>query len=322
MNLNQLRFVREVVRQKLNLSVAAQTLFTSQPGVSKSIIELEDELGIEIFVRHGKRIKALTESGRAMLPIIERLLLESENLKRVGKEFASQNNGNLTIATTHTQARYTLPRVVQEFKQLYPDVRLSLLQGSPMQLGEMVLREQADVAVATEAIATIPGLVSVPCFQWEHAVIVPDSHPLLKTVGGKALTLAQLARYPLVTYVAAFAGRSHVDEAFARRGIVPDIVLEAIDADVIKTYVEAGLGVGIVAAIAYDRDRDRGLSAIPAGHLFGRNVTHLAVKRGAYLRGFVYRFIELVAPGIDREMIDRLLSGAQGAADEGAGYQL
>jgi LysR family cys regulon transcriptional activator len=322
MNLNQLRFVREVVRQKLNLSVAAQTLFTSQPGVSKAIIELEDELGIQIFVRHGKRIKALTESGRAMLPIIERLLLEAENLRRVGAEFASQETGNLTLATTHTQARYTLPRVVQEFKRRYPDVRLSLLQGSPLQLAEMVLRDQADVAVATEAIATIPGLVSVPCFQWEHALVVPHGHPLLEAAGDSAVTLAQLARYPLVTYVSAFAGRTHIDEAFAKREIVPDIVLEAIDADVIKTYVEAGFGVGIVAAIAYDAERDRGLAAIPAGHLFGRNVTHLAVKRGAYLRGFVYSFIELVAPGIDRAMVDKLLGGAHVGAEEASGYQL
>ncbi len=320
MNLNQLRFVREVVRQHFNLSVAAQTLFTSQPGVSKGIIELEAELGIEIFVRHGKRIKNLTESGQAMLPIIERLLQEAENLKRVGQEFVAQDSGNLIIATTHTQARYTLPRVVQEFKQRYPQVRLSLLQGSPMQLAEMVLREQADIAVATEAIAEVEGLLSVPCFQWEHAVIVPQSHPLLKTVGNKPLTLPQLARYSLVTYDGAFAGRKHIDEAFARREIVPDIVLEAIDADVIKTYVEAGLGVGIIAAIAYDAERDKALCAIPAGHLFGRNTTHLAIKKGSYLRDYVYRFIQLLAPGFDREMMDRLLKQGSGATE--SSYQL
>jgi LysR family cys regulon transcriptional activator len=310
-NLNQLRFVREAVRQNFNLSAAALALFTSQPGVSKAIIELEEELGIEIFVRHGKRIKSLTEPGRVVLPIIERLLSESENLRKVGQEFTARDTGNLTVATTHTQARYTLPRVIHEFRARFPGVRLSLLQGSPPHLAEMVLRGEADIAVATESIADVEGLVSVPCFEWEHAVIVPPDHPLLESVtrGPATLTIEHIARYPLVTYESAFAGRRRIDEAFKKRGIVPDIVLEAIDADVIKTYVEAGLGVGIVAAIALDPTRDLGLRSIAAGHLFGRNTTRLAVRRGMYLRGYVYAFIELLAPGIDRAMTERLLFG-------------
>lgn len=318
MNLNQLRFVRETVRQNFNLSTAAQRLFTSQPGVSKGIIELESELGIEIFVRHGKRIKALTEPGRAVLPIIERLLNEVDNLKRVGTEFSTQDHGALVVATTHTQARYTLPRVVAQFKRQYPDVRLSLLQGSPGQIAEMVLHGDADVAVATEAIAEVEGLVSVPCFSWEHAVVVPHGHQLLSEVGNRLITLELLARYPLVTYDSAFAGRARIDSAFTQRHIQPDIVLEAIDADVIKTYVEGGMGVGILAAIAYDARRDPALASLPAGHLFGRNVTHLAVQKGAWLRGFVFSFIELLAPEYNRALMERLLAGTAGEA----GWQL
>jgi LysR family transcriptional regulator, cys regulon transcriptional activator len=320
MNFNQLRFVRETVRRKFNLTLAAEALHTSQPGVSKAILEFEEELGFPIFVRHGRRLTALTEPGRAILPVIERLLLEAENLKRVGKDFAAQEEGDLTIATTHTQARYTLPRIVQAFRSAHPGVRVALLQGSPKQLAEMVLRDEADVAIATESIADIDGLVSVPCFTWQHVAIVPPGHPLLAQTKGKPLTLEVLARFPLVTYDAAFAGRRRIDEAFAARRLTPDVVLAAIDADVIKTYVEAGLGVGIVANVAYDAERDAGLVALPAGHLFGSQVTHLAIKRGATLRAFVHHFVELVAPAVDRAMIERLLRGEGG--DEGGDYQL
>ncbi len=320
MNFNQLRFVRETVRRNFNLTLAAHALHTSQPGVSKAILEFEEELGFPIFVRHGRRLTSLTEPGRAVLPIIERLLLEAENLKRTGQDFATQEQGNLTIATTHTQARYTLPRVVQAFRAAHPTVHLSLLQGSPRQLAEMVLRDEADVAIATEAIAEVDGLVSLPCFTWTHVAIVPVDHPLLAQTKGKPVSLDQLAAYPLVTYDAAFAGRTKIDEAFALRKLAPDIVLAAIDADVIKTYVEAGLGVGLVADIAYDPQRDAGLVAIPAGHLFGAQVTHLAIKRDATLRGYVYDFIERVAPEVDRAMIERLVRGE--AHDAGGDYQL
>jgi len=306
MNLHQFRFVREAVRQNFNLTEAAKALFTSQPGVSKAIIELEEELGIDIFSRHGKRIRGLTEPGRQVLKSVEVILQEVEGLKRIGKEFAAQDSGSFTIATTHTQARYSLPAVVQQFSQKFPKVRLSLLQGNPKQVAEMVLNNQADLAIATEAIAEIDGLVSLPCFQWEHMVVVPPEHALLKS---PSLTLEDIAAYPLVTYDAAFAGRNRIDQAFARRQLKPDVVLEAIDADVIKTYVELGMGVGIIAGLAFNATRDPNLRAIPAGHLFGMNLSRIALKEGAYLRGYVYTFIELLSPTLSRKMVERALAG-------------
>ncbi len=306
MNLHQFRFVREAVRQNFNLTEAAKALFTSQPGVSKAIIELEEELGIDIFTRHGKRIRGLTEPGRQVLRSVETILQEVEGLKRIGKEFAAQDSGSFTIATTHTQARYSLPPVVQSFSQKFPKVRLSLLQGNPRQVADMVLHNQADLAIATEAIAEVDGLVSLPCFQWEHMVVVPHDHPLTKLA---TLSLEDIAAYPLITYDAAFAGRNKIDLAFTRRGLKPDVVLEAIDADVIKTYVELGMGVGIIAGLAYSASRDTGLAAIPAGHLFGMNVSRIALKEGAYLRGYVYTFIELMAPNLSRKLVEQVLAG-------------
>ena len=306
MNLHQFRFVREAVRQNFNLTDAAKALFTSQPGVSKAIIELEEELGIDIFSRHGKRIRGLTEPGRQVLKSVELILQEVEGLKRIGKEFAAQDSGSLTIATTHTQARYSLPSVVQQFSQKFPKVRLSLLQGNPKQVAEMVTNNLADVAIATEAIAEVDGLVSLPCFQWEHMVITPTDHPLLKL---KSINLEDIAAYPLITYDAAFAGRNKIDQAFARRALKPDVVLEAIDADVIKTYVELGMGIGIIAGLAYNATRDVNLKAIPAGHLFGMNLSRVALKEGAYLRSYVYTFIELLAPSLTRKMVENALSG-------------
>jgi LysR family cys regulon transcriptional activator len=306
MNLHQLRFVREAVRQNFNLTEAAKALYTSQPGVSKAIIELEEELGVDIFTRHGKRIRGLTEPGRAVLSSVELIMQEIDSLKSIGKEFAAQDSGSFTIATTHTQARYALPKVVQAFSQKFPKVRLSLLQGNPKQVAEMVLKDQADVAIATEGIASIDGLVSIPCYQWEHVLVVPPEHPLLKA---KVITLEEIAAYPLITYDGAFTGRTKIDQAFGLRGLKPDILLEAIDADVIKTYVELGLGVGIIAGMAYDAERDRNLRAVSVGHLFGSNVSRVALKQGAYLRSYVYTFIELLAPALNRKLIDQVMSG-------------
>jgi len=308
MNLHQLRFVREAVRQNFNLTEAAKALYTSQPGVSKAIIELEEELGIDIFTRHGKRIRGLTEPGRAVLKSVELIMQEIEGLKRIGKEFAAQDTGSFTIATTHTQARYSLPKVVQAFTQKYPKVRLSLLQGNPKQVAEMVLKDQADIAIATEAIANVDGMVSIPCYQWEHVVVVPAEHALLKS---NPVTLEEIAAFPLITYDAAFAGRAKIDQAFQLRDLKPDVLLEAIDADVIKTYVELGLGVGIIAGMAFDPERDRNLRAIPVGHLFGTNVSRVAMKQGAYLRSYVYTFIELLQPSLNRKLIDRVMSGEE-----------
>jgi LysR family transcriptional regulator, cys regulon transcriptional activator len=306
MNLHQLRFVREAVRQNFNLTEAAKALYTSQPGVSKAIIELEEELGVDIFTRHGKRIRGLTEPGRAVLRSVELIMQEIDGLKRIGKEFAAQDSGSFTIATTHTQARYSLPKVVQAFTQKYPKVRLSLLQGNPKQVSEMVLKDQADIAIATEAIANVDGLVTLPCYQWEHVVVVPPEHPLLKA---KVMTLEEIAAYPLITYDSAFAGRAKIDHAFSIRGLKPDVLLEAIDADVIKTYVELGMGVGIIAGLAYDAERDKGLRAVSAGHLFGTNVSRVALKQGAYLRSYVYSFIELMTPTLTRKLVEQVMSG-------------
>ena len=308
MNLHQLRFVREAVRQNFNLTEAAKALFTSQPGVSKAIIELEEELGVDIFTRHGKRIRGLTEPGRAVLKSVEMIMQEIEGLKQIGREFAAQDSGSLTIATTHTQARYSLPPVVQAFMQKYPKVRLSLLQGNPKQVAEMVQRDQADLAIATESIADIDGLISLPCYQWEHVVVVPPDHPLLKL---KMVSLEEIAHYPLITYDSAFAGRNKIDHAFALRQLKPDILLEAIDADVIKTYVELGMGVGIIAGLAFDAERDKNLRSIPVGNLFGMNVSRIALKQGAYLGSYIYTFIELLAPNLNRKLIDQVLEGKE-----------
>jgi LysR family cys regulon transcriptional activator len=306
MNLHQLRFVREAVRQNFNLTDAAKALFTSQPGVSKAIIELEEELGVDIFTRHGKRIRGLTEPGRLVLGSVELIMQEIDSLKRIGKEYAAQDSGSFTIATTHTQARYMLPKVVQAFMQRYPKVRLSLLQGNPRQIADMVKNDQADLAIATESIASVDGLITLPCYQWEHVLVVPHEHPLTRS---KAISLEEIAEYPLITYDAAFAGRSKVDHAFDLRQLKPDVLLEAIDADVIKTYVELGMGVGIIAGMAFDPERDRNLRAIPVGQLFGMNVSRVAVKHGAYLRSYVYTFIELLAPTLNRKMVEGAMRG-------------
>lgn len=312
MNLHQLRFVREAVRQNFNLTEAAKALFTSQPGVSKAIIELEEELGIDIFARHGKRIRGLTEPGRAVLKSVELIMQEIDGLKRIGEEYAAQDSGSFTIATTHTQARYALPKIVQAFMQKYPKVRLSLLQGNPKQIAEMVLRDQADVAIATEAIAGFDGLVSLPCYQWEHVLVVPADHPLLKS---KLVTLEEIAQYPLITYDAAFAGRNKIDHAFSLRDLHPNILLEAIDADVIKTYVELGMGVGIIAGMAFDAERDKNLRSVSVGHLFGMNVSRVAMRQGAYLRSYIYSFVELLSPTLNRKLIDQVMQGEHDTYD-------
>lgn len=307
MNLQQLRYVREAVRQGLNLTNAAAALHTSQPGVSRQIRELEDELGVEIFERRGKRLAALTEPGRAVAAAIERVLLETDNLKRAAKEFSGRDVGSLTVAITHTQARYALPRVVAAFRKRYPKVHLSLLQGNPQNLARMVIRGEADIAIATEALAHFPELVALPAYEWHHCVVVPVGHPLTKV---KTLTLETLAPYPIITYSPEFTGRSRINDAFAQAGLPIDVVLTAIDSDVIKTYVELGLGIGIIAAMAFNGRRDTGLRALDAGHLFGTHTTRVAVKRGAYLRDYAYRFIELFAPKLTQRAIEQAATPA------------
>ena len=300
MNFQQLRSVLEAQRRGFNLTEVAQALHTSQPGVSRQIRELEEELGIELFVRVGKRLTGLTEPGEQVLPVIERLLQEAENLRRAADDFAQAGSGRLRIAATHSQARYALPPAVRDFRAHHPDVSLHLQQGSPQQIARLLLDGEADVGIATEALAQYPELVALPCYRWTHSVVVPPDHPLLD----EPLTLARLAQFPIVTYEPGYTGRSHIDEAFAAAQLAPHIVLSAMDADVIKTYVELGLGVGIVAAIAFDEERDRHLRAIDARHLFADNMTRLAVRRSAYLRDYVYEFIQTFASPLKREVVD------------------
>jgi LysR family cys regulon transcriptional activator len=313
MKLQQLRYLQAVVKHGLNLSEAAAALHTSQPGISKQIRQLEDELGVDILVRNGKRVVDVTTPGHVVVDIVERVLQDIENLKQVGREFRDQAAGTLTVATTHTQARYSLPRVVSAFKQQYPNVRLTLKQGSPPQLAEMVMAGEADIAIATEALDQYPKLLALAGYQWRHCVVVPELHPLLKE---KRVTLEMLARYPIITYDTAFAGRSHIDEAFRAQGLAPDIVLSAVDSDVIKTYVELGLGIGIIAVVAFEENRDRLLRAIEVGHLFGTMTTRIAVRRGTTLRGYGYVFIELFSPLLKRAVIDAALKG------KGSSYEL
>ncbi len=303
MNFQQLRSVREAVRSGFNLTEAAHALHTSQPGVSRQIRELEEELGLALFARAGKRLTGLTAPGDHLLPIIERMLIESHNLRQAGQEFLAQEKGLLSIAATHSQARYALPVAVQEFRGRFPEVRLHLRQGSPKQIAQMLLDGEADVGIATEALSDYPQLVALPCFRWTHSLIAPPGHPLLEG----PLTIERLADHPLVTYDGGFTGRTRIDQAFAEAGLKPNLVITAMDADVIKTYVELGLGVGIVAGVAFEAERDLKLRAVDVGHLFGINVTKLAVRRDAYLRSYVYAFIESFAPTLTRGAVEEAL---------------
>jgi len=300
MNFQQLRIIRETVRRNFNLTEVGNALATSQSGVSKHILDLEDELGIELFVRKGKRLLGLTEPGKELLTIVERMLLDAKNIKQLGEQFSQSDKGQLTIATTHTQARYALPNVVSQFKQRFPKVHLALHQGSPHEIVQMLLEGRADIGIATEALDQYPELVTFPYYSWYHTVVVPKGHPL---EGKKNLSLEDIAEYPIVTYHEGFTGRKSVDETFSKAGITPDIVMSALDADVIKTYVELGLGIGIIASMAYQAERDTKLSLLDAGNLFETNTTRIALRKGYFLRGFTYEFIGLCIPNINMEKI-------------------
>jgi LysR family transcriptional regulator, cys regulon transcriptional activator len=308
MNLHQFRFVQEAVRRNLNLTEAAKALHTSQPGVSKAIIELEEELGVEIFARHGKRLKRVTEPGQHVLKSIELIMREVGNLKRIGEQFSAQDSGTLSIATTHTQARYVLPLSVAKLRELYPKVSVSLHQGSPDQVAKMVMEETAEIGIATESLGDYPDLITLPCYEWQHVLVLPQAHPLVKK---ERITLEDIAAEPLVTYHPSFTGRTRIDSAFAQKKLQPHIALEAIDSDVIKTYVRLGLGIGIVAEMAVrDDGSNNDLATRPLGTLFGQNLARVAFKRGAYLRNFVYRFAELLSPDrLDRNLIAKAMSG-------------
>ena len=314
MNLHQFRFLQEAVRRQLNLTETAKALHTSQPGISKAILELEEELGIDIFARYGKRLKRVTEPGEQVLKSVEIIMREVANLRRIGDEYSKQDTGTLSIATTHTQARYFLPRPVAQLRQRYPKVQVVLHQGMPEQVAQMLLDDVAEIGLATEALGAHPGLITLPCYEWQHVLVVPAGHAL---AGVERPTLEQLAAHTLVLYHRTVTGRTRIDEAFARARLEPVVALEAIDSDVIKTYVRLGLGVGIVAEQAMSGEPvDTDLAWRPLGHLFGANVARVAFKRGAYLRQFVQAFAELLSPRLSPPLL------AQAMGDLGSDYQL
>ena len=313
MNLQQLRYLCGIVDHGLNVSDAAEALFTSQPGVSKQIRQLEDELGLRVFVRQGKRLASLTPAGEVVVATARRALREIGNLKRVAEEFRNEDSGVLGIATTHTQARYVLPPVLSRFAARFPKVRVVLHQGNPAQVAEQTRNAEVDVGIATEAIADDDELVALPCYRWNRGILVPKGHPLAAT---SPLTLEAIAGYPIITYDFAFTGRSAINAAFAARGLVPNVVLTALDSDVIKTYVDLGMGVGIVAKMAYDPAKDAAFEMLDASHLFAASMTRLALRRGIFLRGFVYDFITLFAPQYTRRAVDAALAGTTGSDEK------
>lgn len=306
MNFQQLRYVHQTVQCGFNLTDVALKLHTSQPGVSRQIRDLETELGVDIFIRQGKRLVGLTPPGHVLLPIVEDLLIGASNLRRAGSEFSAQSVGQLSVAATHSQARYALPLVVKDFRDKFPNVTLHLHQGSPKQVAAMLLAGEVDIGVATEALADFAQLVTLPCYRWTHSIVVNPGHPLLEVQG--LVSLAELAQYPIITYQSGYTGRAHIDSAFASANLFPQVVLTAMDADVIKTYVELGMGVGIVASVALDPERDRNLRTLDAGHLFQVNVTRLGLRRGIWLRDYAYSFIETFVPTLDKAAIQSALA--------------
>jgi LysR family transcriptional regulator, cys regulon transcriptional activator len=321
MNFQQLRIVRETVRRNFNLTEVASSLFTSQSGVSKHIKDLEDELGVELFVRRGKRLLGLTDPGKEMVEIVERVLADTASIKRLGEQFSNREQGKLVIATTHTQARYVLPHVVAGFRAAYPKVHLMLHQGSPTEIASMLSGGEADIGICTETLRNIASLIAFPFYSWQHGVIVPKGHPLDRGVAkAEPLTLEALAEWPIITYHEGFTGRGTIDRAFAAAGLTPDIVMSAMDTDVLKAYVELGLGVGIIAATAYSAKRDAPLRLIDTRHLFEANTTVIAVRRGSYLRTYAYRFIELCSPALPEKVVKAavMADGSAGAASSKA----
>ena len=304
MKLHQLKYVHEVARQGLSISAAAEALHTSQPGVSKQIQMLEDELNLQIFQRNGKRLTGITEPGRHIVKLAATVMLEMQNIKRVGDEFSKVETGTLTIATTHTQARYKLPTAIKQFIELYPHVKLNIHQGNPSQVTAQVASGEADIGIATEAISLDERLVCLPCYEWNRCLVVPKGHRL---IDADPLTLSKIASFPLITYDFAFTGSTIVSKVFHDAGVMPNVVLTAIDADVIKTYVGLGLGVGLIANMAFDEERDKDLVCLDCSHLFPASTTYLGVRKDTFMRGYLYGFIELLAPKFNRKAVDEVL---------------
>lgn len=310
MKLQQLRYICEVAKHDLNVSATAQSLFTSQPGISKQIRLLEDELGVEVFARSGKHLTRVTQAGEAVLAIAGDILRQVEAIKQVAQEYSDEKKGSLAVATTHTQARYALPRVISDFIHDYPDVSLHMHQGTPVQISELASNGTVDFAIATEALSHFSNLIMMPCYRWNRSIVVPKAHPLAQCY---PLTLEQVAQYPIVTYVFGFTGRSKLDDAFQRAGLEPKVVFTAVDSDVIKTYVRLGLGVGIIASMAYEPEADSDLVCLDASHLFESSTTKIGFRRGTFLRGYMYDFIRTFAPHLDRQLVDRAVDCANRA---------
>ncbi|MCV6611662.1 MAG: HTH-type transcriptional regulator CysB [Amphritea sp.] len=303
MKLQQLRYIWEVARHDLNVSATAQSLYTSQPGISKQIRLLEDELGVEVFARSGKHLTRVTPAGEAILEVAGDILRKVESIKQVAQEFSDEKMGTLDVATTHTQARYALPVTINSFMQEYPDVSLHMHQGTPMQIAEMAADGTVDFAIATEAMSHFNDLIMMPCYRWNRSVVVPKDHPLAQV---SKLTLQDVAKYPIVTYVFGFTGRSKLDDAFTREGLEPKVVFTAVDSDVIKTYVRLGLGVGIIATMAFDEEMDRDLVALDASHLFEYSTTKIGFRKGTFLRGYMYDFIQKFAPHLTPDVVKQV----------------
>mgnify|MGYP000099465876 CR=1 FL=1 len=304
MKLQQLKYVREIARQGLSVSAAANVLHASQPGVSNQVHQLEDELGLQIFERHGKRLTNLTPVGRSVIEMADRVLLDVENIRQLAADSKNDQLGTLSIGTTHTQARYALPKAIKQFSQQYPQVHLNMVQGTPTEIAEMAATGRVDIAIATEGLAQFESLAILPCYDWNRSIIVPPNHPLLTE---KKLTLEAISRYPILTYVMGFTGREQQDRAFTKQGLHPNVVFTATDADVIKTYVELELGIGIIASMAFDPIKDAPMQAMDASHLFKPSTTHLGIKRGSFLRGFSYAFIEYLAPQLTRKIVEKAI---------------
>ena len=304
MKIQQLKYVREIARRGLSISAAAQALHASQPGVSNQLQQLEEELGLQIFERHGKRLTAITPVGESVLEMADRVLQDVDNIRQLASDCRNDQIGTLSIGTTHTQARYALPAAIKTFSEHYPNVHLNMVQGTPTEVGEMAATGKVDIAIATEGLSQFEQLAILPCYQWNRSVVVPPKHPLLAI---KSLTLEALAAYPILTYVMGFTGRAQQDQSFTERGLHPNVVFTATDADVIKTYVELGLGVGIIASMAFDADKDTPLNAIDASHLFKPSTTHMGIRKGSFLRGYMYAFIEYFAAHLDRETVQKAI---------------
>ncbi|MBU6950539.1 HTH-type transcriptional regulator CysB [Hahella sp. HN01] len=302
MKLQQLRYIWEVAHHDLNVSATAQSLYTSQPGISKQIRLLEDELGVEIFSRSGKHLTRVTPAGETIIKVAGEILRKVDGIKQIAQEFSNQRKGDLSIATTHTQARYALPSIIRSFIQEYPEVSLHMHQGTPMQIAEMAADGTVDFAIATEALEHFSDLIMIPCYRWNRCVVVPKNHPLAEK---KKLEIEDVAAFPIVTYVFGFTGRSKLDEAFSEKGLTPKVVFTAADADVIKTYVRLGLGVGIIARMAYDPVADSDLVALDASKLFRPSTTKIGFRRGTFIRGYMYEFIQRFAPHLTRELVDQ-----------------